>query len=327
MKLTSEQICSVTQGALRTEIVDGKPVFHRFTPLQEELYARVSHDFAAKTLATAGIRLEFTTNAEFVSVEYAAKPASSRHYCYIDVLVDGNMVEHFGHEHVLAITSHFKCKLPEGTHTVTIYLPGLFQTHINALELSDGASFAPVKRPLRILSFGDSITQGYDAQYPSQSYVNLLADKLNAEVTDFGIGGEFFRPELITSDLSAQPDLITVAYGTNDWSKHTADQLKTDSVAFFANLRAAFPHTKIFAVTPLWRAESANDTACGSFEGARELVRTAARAQDVVIIEGDPLVPHVPEVFYDGRLHPNDLGFKFYANGLYDAIWPHLVRE
>jgi len=328
MNLTPEQICSVAQGALRTETIDGAVIFHRFTPKQEQLYTTVSNDsFFKKAFATAGVRLEFTTDAEKFTLDYTAKSASSRDYYAIDVLVDGTMVKHFGHERVHEVTSQFSVSLPKGTHTVRIYLPALKATQINALELDGGDTFAPVKRPLRLFAFGDSITQGYDAAYPSQSYVNLLADKLGAEVTNFGIGGEFFRPALITDDLCEQPDLITVAYGTNDWSKHTAEELKAASAGFFANLRAAFPKVKIFAITPLWRAESVNNTQCGSFESARELVRAAARAQDAVIIEGDPLVPHVPECFYDKRLHPNDLGFKFYANALYQAMLPHLAKE
>ena len=58
-------------------------------------------------------------------------------------------------------------------------------------------------------------------------------------------------------------------------------------------------------------------------------MRAAARAANATVIEGDPLVPHVSEFFYDPPkcLHPNDLGFKPYANALYDAILPHLTKE
>ena len=114
---------------------------------------------------------EFTISAESFSLKHTAKSASSRHYCYVDVLVGGVIVEHFGHEHVLDIRSHFTVKLPEGTHKITIYLLWLFGMRVCVLELSGGATFAPVKRGLRLFAFGDSITQGYDAQYPSQSYI------------------------------------------------------------------------------------------------------------------------------------------------------------
>ena len=45
------------------------------------------------------------------------------------------------------------------------------------------------------------------------------------------------------------------------------------------------------------------------------------------IIEGDAMIPHLPEVCSDAYLHPNDYGFKFYANALYDAIAAHLGKE
>ena len=328
MNLTPEQICAIAQGALRTEVIDGAVTFHRFTSEQEALYARVRPDFFEKTPATSCIRLELRTDAKEITVSYTAKTASSRSFCYVDVFVNGVMLEHFGHEHVQGVESYFSVKLPEGENTVTVYLPGLFAVAITELSLDDGASLAPVKRPLRMLAFGDSITQGYDAHFPSQSYVNLLADKLGAEVTNFGIGGEVFRPELITDDINAEPDLITVAYGTNDWSKRTHEELVAASAAFYANLRAAFPRAKIFALTPIWRGDIDNYPDRGSFEDAREAVRAAARAVNAAIIEGDALVPHVAEAFDDScQLHPNDLGFKFYANNLANAILPLLNKE
>ena len=57
-----------------------------------------------------------------------------------------------------------------------------------------------------------------------------------------------------------------------------------------------------------------------------EIVKAAATAQEgVIVIDGDKLVPHLAEVFSDKYLHPNDFGFKFYAEALYAAMLPHLA--
>ena len=44
-------------------------------------------------------------------------------------------------------------------------------------------------------------------------------------------------------------------------------------------------------------------------------------------MDGDRMIPHLREVCSDKYLHPNDYGFKFYANALFDAIKPHLGGE
>ena len=45
---------------------------------------------------------------------------------------------------------------------------------------------------------------------------------------------------------------------------------------------------------------------------------------DAIVLDGRPFVPHVPDFFSDLYLHPNDMGFKCYANALYEAMKPHV---
>ncbi|MBR2850513.1 MAG: hypothetical protein IKB84_05715, partial [Clostridia bacterium] len=61
MKLTHEQIKSITVGAAYIELVDDKTVFHRFTKEQEELYKTVKKEFYNKAFSNSCIRLEFET--------------------------------------------------------------------------------------------------------------------------------------------------------------------------------------------------------------------------------------------------------------------------
>ena len=144
-------------------------------------------------------------------------------------------------------------------------------------------------------------------------------------MVDQGIGGEIFRPELIDPEMDFAPDIITVAYGTNDWSGQERARTEENANAFFEKLRRTYPNAKIFAVTPIWRADDDRVTKVGTFAEGVQIVRDAAAAQEgVVIVEGARMVPHLREVMADKYLHPNDYGFKFYANALYEAIKPHL---
>ena len=257
--------------------------------------------------------------------DYHIDIASSRRFYFFDVFVDGVMVQHFGHDNIKEARSTVKVKLGEGKHRVAIYFPCLAEARIYNVQLDDGAVIEPVVKSRRMICYGDSITQGYDAQYSSQTYANLIADKLDAELIDQGIGGEIFRPELLDEELDFAPDIITVAYGTNDWSGQERERTVTNANAFYAKLRALYPSAKIFALTPIWRADDDRVTKVGTFAEGVQIVKDAASAQEgVVIVDGARMVPHLREVMADKYLHPNDYGFKFYANALFDAIKPHL---
>ena len=324
MKLTNEQIRSILTGTMRVDEQNGALYPRRFNVRQQKIYddRKMIH-----VRASAAMRLEFTTDSNSFSMAYFARAASSRDFCYYDVYVDGKEVKHFGHDSVGSVGSVLRVDLPEGEHKVTVYFPNLFETVIQSVSIDDGASFAPVKRPLRYFAFGDSITQGYDAMRPSLSYANQIADKLNAEITNFGIGGEFFIPDLVDFDADTKaPDIITVAYGTNNWSKIPREQTIADANEFYARVRAAFPHAKIFAITPIWRADTERVTDVGALpDSITDIVAAAGAAQaGVTVIRGWELIPHIRDIFSDGYLHPNDMGFRCYADALFAAMQPHL---
>lgn len=327
MQLTCKDIQAIAHGALFVREEDGAATLSRFTDAQRAYYEQKNPDFFRKAHATSGVRLEFTTDAESVQLSYAERYASSRRYYYFDVFVDGVMVQHFGHSNIAEARSVLTQKLPEGTHEVRIYFPNLAQAQVLKLTLENATFFSPVEKKCRLLCYGDSITQGYDAQYASQSYTNLLADKLGATMVDQAIGGERFCPGLLEEPIGFAPDIVTVAYGTNDWSGRERAKTEQKTNEFFATLRRLYPTAKIFAITPIWRADNHRITKVGTFEEGRQLVRDAATASGITVIEGDGMIPHLPDVCADQYLHPNDFGFKFYANALHAALLPYLEEN
>ncbi len=329
MKLTTTQLMALTHGAVRFEVTEGDFLsFYRFTEKQTAYYRDTNLDFYKKTFATSNIRLSFYTNASEFSVDYRVKKASSRKFCFFDLFVDGVMIAHCGDADCTEGNGTLTFALPAGEHLVTLYFPGLFGVELGNLTLPDGATVTPVKKSRKMLILGDSITQGYDAVYPSQSYANLIADMLAATSVNQGIGGEVFNPGLIDGEVGFTPDIITVAYGTNDYSKRTREDMTAAANEFYRRLRETFPTARIFALLPIWRGDTKTKvSAVGSFEEAKEIVRAAAEAQPgIVVLDGNTFVPHLPEFFSDKHLHPNDMGFKFYADGLYAAMLPYLAE-
>lgn len=324
MILTNEQTISLLKGALATEVTEnGFIVPSRFTEKGQAFYDTVK-DFGKKARATSAIRLEMTTDADALSFEFGLTGASSRKFAYFDLLVDGVLLAHNGFESVGNYTGKLFFDLPAGTHHVAVYLPSLYQARLRNVTLSDGATFAPAEKSCRLLALGDSITQGYDAKFASGTYVNLLADLMNAEVVDQGIGAEVFRPDMLDGEMPFAPDYITVAYGTNDWSGQTREDMTANATEYFARLRRYFPNAKIFAITPIWRADTYRYTRVGNFEDAVAIVTEAAQAVGAVVVDGQKMIPHSTAVCSDAYLHPNDLGFKYYADNLYREIKPYL---
>ena len=301
----------------------GEWAFHRFLPKQAQAYRDAGNeDFYRKTFATAGVRLAFRTDAETLTFDYRFAYGSSRKFGFFDVCADGAIVAHFGLEEDDGARHRAEAALGPGEKDVEIYFPWSRQAFVSNLAL-DGATFAaPLRRPRTMLSFGDSITQGYDAQYPSLAYAEAIARHLGADALNKAIGGDRFFPALLDAPDAFQPDIVLVAYGTNDWRRGDPADVRARAGKFYGRLAALYPSARVLVVTPLWRADPAADSTFG--EDVRcidRLIREAcAGIPNAVVIPGYNLVPHLPEFYSDRRLHPNDIGFALYAQNLLGEI-------
>lgn len=322
MKATLSMISSATQGCARILEAEDGIHFFRFTQEQENFYRTYNSDFFRKTFATAGVRLEFVTDSRSLAFETVCTLASSRKNAYHDVFCNGKAIEHVGGDMIEGDKIHFcgSFDLGEGLKTIQIYFPWTSASVLRSLDLDDGASFSPVKRPNNVLIFGDSITHGYDAFYPSQTYSSILADKLNANARNKGIGGEKFIPQLLDFDEDFEPSVITVAYGTNDWASFSQEQLENGIRSFYTKLSKKYPNAKIFGISPIWRGNEHEKTAAGSFTDVHErMERLTADLPNVTIINGYYLIPHDCSLFSDG-LHPNAAGDAYYGLNLAEKI-------
>ena len=326
MILNLTQIQSITKGAVRIEEIDGAVQFHRFNREQEELYRQTNADFYKKSFATSGVRLEFITDSPTLSMEVRVSASSSRKFFSHDITVNGTLISAFGSQASATGTYAHTCALGDGTKTVCIYFPWSVCSLLTKLELADGSTLTPVAKSRRMLIYGDSITQGYDATLTSQAYATRLTDLLDAEAINRGIGGERFFPALAEASGELSPDVITVAYGTNDWSK--SDSYETFATAcadFYGTLSRLYPTAKIFAITPIWRKDGDRITNVGEFSiTAKTIKEVAATLSNVVAIDGYDFVPHDSAYFYDLRLHPNDEGFAHYVEHLYAEIQKYI---
>ncbi len=324
MILNTKDLSAIITGALRTWEENGE--FHacRFTEKQTELYARKNGgELLKKAYATASMTLDFITDAEELSFDWFMREASSRRFYHFDFYVDGVMTAHFDAEKTTACArGHASFAIPEGKHHITLYLPNLMMTTLYNAELKNATFFEPVKKTRKIYFIGDSITQGYDAIYPSMSYANRVAGVLRAEVLNQAVGSEIFDANVLDEALPYAPELVVIAYGTNDWGKCAShDEFFGNADAFFARAKEVFPRAQITYISPIWRGETENEKSpVGEFFACAKELGALAEAHGIYHIDGNTLVPHLSDFYSDRFLHPNDLGFSFYAENLIKAI-------
>ena len=321
MKLSLEQLRSIACGTDRLEEVDGGVQFFRMTAAQKEYYLGYNNiEKANKTDSTSGVRLAFYTDSE--SVKFSAKftEGSSRAYAYFDIYENGAMIAHGGDEK--ENNADVEAKLVAGESLVEIYFPWSKGVILTSFELDDGATVKPYMRSKKLVAYGDSITHGYDAIYPSLSYVNRLGNLLDADVHNRGIGGDVFAPELAKRDDVANVDYVTIAYGTNDWSMCKLETFEANARGFFKVIQEKYPTARVFVLAPIWRGDSERETAMGRPIGDvyKLFCEYTKDYSNFTVVDGWNLIPHLYAFFHDQILHPNDQGFSLYAENLYKAI-------
>ena len=339
MRLNLEQIKSIANGVVRVEEKENAFALHRFTLKQQELYKNVSEDFYEKSFCNSGVNLRFKTDSKNLKLEVLLEMFCSRSYLTIEVLVDGKVfatLKNYNESEMVGAYSKkelnfeknnvIDCVLGDGIKEVEIVLPWNYNCLIKGLYLDDGAMVERVKSKKTWLFYGDSITQGYDCISPSNRYAYRVCKHFKVEEINKAIGGEISRSGLATLKDDLDPEVIIIAYGTNDWSKGVLkEDFYREYLGFLTNIKNNYPTAKIFSITPIWRSIWQEEKPLGKFELVAKLIKKATEeVGDINCIYGFDLVPHDPKFFGDLVLHPSDEGFKHYANNLIAEIEKYL---
>lgn len=337
MQLDFETIKSITCGAVRMTQGEDGIRFYRFTQEQHQLYSQKIEGLFQKSQATAGVKLCFKTDSKQLFFKALFENAFSRTYFSVDVYVNDKLIgclDNFSDQTLPEDYSEItfpvgefskSFDLGDGEKTVTVHLPWNKKVALRELSFDDGSYVIPVKPEKKLLAFGDSITQGFDALRPSRRYIARLAQALGAEEFNKAVGAEHYYPDLAATRDAFVPDYITVAYGTNDWSSSTPEVFKANVRKFYSNLQSTYLGVKTFVITPIWRPNWQAITAVGAFSDIEKEIRLATEnMENVTVISGSDLVPHDTKLYGDVRLHPNNDGFDHYFHNLWSMMKPLL---
>lgn len=329
MLLTFSQLSAIVCGAVSLEQTEKGVRFHRFTPEQFALYEKKSEKMFLKSKTSSGIKLSFRTDSETLFLRFLVEQDIGASFMSFDVFVDGVMLGSLNNFAGRELPQNYmKLEFPlgefsgsftlgKGEKNVTIHLPWNGIPFLQSLELEDGAMLIPVKPAGKLLALGDSITYGNAAMHPSNRYASKLCQALGLEEFNKGIGGERFCPDLAATRDDFEPDLILVAYGTNDWRKSTREEFYANVNGFFTALNQTYPGVKTIVITPTWRSNLHVKTNFDSMDQVIAAIREAASGREnTVIVDGMELVPHDVSYFGDYGCHPNEKGFEMYTQNL-----------
>lgn len=312
MTLTLEQVAALAHGVTYTTIENERLIFHRLTAEQEDFLQKTDPTRLLRSACPAGVTLEFTTTATSIAFSALVGAYIGRTHYGFSLFVNGERHESVEGDIPLGHTQTVETTVPlgEGTKAIVIQLPNLFSCEWISLTL-DAPAFPLPNRKTNLLLLGDSITQGYDSVHPEDVYAVKLSHLLDAEVRNRSIAGEYFRPTYATFRDEFEPDIITVAYGTNDWS-HKGRELLDDAEGFFRNLKITYPLARIYAILPLWRNDHDNITDFGALSELNPALRERIeRIGGITVIDGYDAIPHEQRYFTD-LVHPTQEGHQYY---------------
>lgn len=319
MKLTLEQIKQVAVGAIRIEETAEGIRFYKCTQKQIDAWTAKSKTLGERAAGSTGVRLDFHTNSKNLRFRVAS---GNKYELYVDGLMRAQYLLKDTHEASAALTD------PLGNDVDGARVTLIFPSHdagaiLEWIELDDGATVTPHEFDCKMLFIGDSITQGWASMYDSLSYAYRVSRHFNADSVIQGIGGAYFHEDCF-DHIDYDPDVVLVAYGTNDFGHYkTYDEFRGHVAAHLALIAEEYAGKKIFVLSPIWRGKR-DGKSMGTFEGCRAIVDQEAEALDLIHIDGLSLVPPMPEFFFDEYLHPNDNGFSLYAENLIMALEKYL---
>lgn len=343
MKLSFEQLCAAASGAVSAAREEDGVRFYRMYPEQAAAVAEQNRDFERRAQTAAGIKLTFRTDSSSLFLQVRVGHARVRGYFAVDVYVNDKPVgsiDNYSHVEDIEHTVYSAMSFPFGSHegsfdlgvgekTVCIHLPWSMSCSISELSLQDGASFVPAVPEKKILFYGDSITQGYDALHPSMTYASRLARALGMAEYNKGVGGAAYCPKLAAVKEEFVPDAVVVAYGSNDWgAAPTSDFFREQCRQMYGAIRANYPQTPVFAMGPILRHTSNECRGFGAFcKMAKIIEQVAGEFSNITAIDCLTFVPCDPGYYGDGIVHPNDRGFAYYFKALYPRIKAVLEKE
>ncbi|MGV3724839.1 MAG: SGNH/GDSL hydrolase family protein, partial [Actinomycetota bacterium] len=140
------------------------------------------------------------------------------------------------------------------TATVALWLPLISTCAVAGVELADGSAVSAVEFPQpRWLALGDSLTQGFSVQSPTQDWVHRLSRRWRLPAWNLGVGGVKIEHGVFDWALASRRwDLVTIGLGSNhSWNDEDVAEA-SNAAARFAETALSGGHGRVVWLLPPW---------------------------------------------------------------------------
>ena len=234
------------------------------------------------------------------------------------------------------------------THLLAFAVLAMFLAACPASRAAEDAP--PPSAPLKVVCFGDSITEGMCATDPkTKSYPAVLQSLLDAkhgqgrfDVVNAGISGQDTKQGLKRLDVlleNKKPDWVLVEYGTNDmWTgrKITPADTRANLTEMLKRMKAAGAKVIIATLPPCWGQDR-------ELVVLNQVIKEVAADQGAFLIDLNTSMEKAiadaggrtdkkawAKLYTDeggGFLHPNDFGYAFLAGEWLKALDAAMAKQ
>ena len=322
-RMSAEDVYSLQllHGCCGTYSIDGYTGFSRFTPDSLAYYSERSDMDFIRSHAMAGISLECVTEVPEISFTYRLWKSFYLMNSGIDLWENDVFAAHWQVDPAetgdVTVTYRRKTRGPSRIRLVfpngCVLLP---------LEFRLGDARPTAKRERTILFYGDSITQSAYIPNPSLSWYHPVADHLEAECINRGIGSMIFDEASLPDETDCRPDRIFIEYGANDLGKTPDNETALASAAaWMKKLCRLYPEAEKYVLLPdFFPEEGESEAILLRRDSYCDGLAAIGSSHVMHVLSGRPLIPALPSLYCSDLVHFNEAGSAVFANRLLYAV-------
>lgn len=269
-----------------------------------------------------------------------------------DFKITSNRIEAMPHSRIPMMsqsefaTGRFPWTRTDGRHILVTYRTNMPWRgpvpRAQGSNLSGTGARIAKKQPMKIIAFGDSITQGvnvsgflnqapYIPDWPTLAAMQLRAMYKTQDITltNVSLGGQtsmWAKDNVGDVVLPLKPNVVIIAFGMNDFWTIEPDLFEKNIGATISTIRTSAPSTEIILVSPMWFDPNYTDdeTYVQRFQAYGARLRSLT-ASGIALIDMSSMskqlyaLKHFQD-FTTDPMHPNDYFSRWHAQCLVKTI-------
>ena len=315
-----------------------------FKRMPDDVAARVSQGVAKLARNTAGGRVRFCTDSQYVAIKaempvmclmsHMAYTASAGFDLYIDSPETGMSHYWKAFRPAVGAKGGFESKIrfaDRKRRWFTVNFPSYSDVRNLYIGLQEDAKVGggmKYRSELPVVYYGSSITQGACATHPGNAYQNIISRELGLDFLNFGFSGNGRGEDAMIDYLAGLPMLAFVSdYDHNaPGTAHLADT----HLKLYEAVRASHPDIPYLMVT---RTDDYSNDYELRLDNRQAVLRNFQYAREkgdrnVYYLDGGEIFrgPHEDQCTVDG-VHPTDIGFSLMADAIGCALRQALMKN